>query len=944
MLRFSACAVVIGVAGVCALVQAATTTQPAAISRPATSQAASAPAAGRLNLLRNGSFEGGLAYWYNVTGTAISLVSGQAPSGGAYLKAAAGYIQSCPVLLEDNKPFTVTMYLRADKPTEVGCTLAPSHREIAQKAKLAWAAAYKLKAGPDWTRQSFTFTPSTPHEYWWPKPVYMLQIGTGKHSGFEVDGISITPGEAEAKQYIPWRDVEVYAGSSDLKGYKDPSANLFEKGATVTVVASAFNPAADERNLTIRWQLMDYEGRQPAGEPITRTVAVKAGATIRETLPMKLTRTGMVLARVSVLAGDATIDSSDLPLCSLPYPKAADRPDWRERFGTSLWGLVHGEMTRKIGFRWSRWYPHMNWGDIQKEGPDSWNFPDAKIKGLAEHGFSVVATVYGKPKWAFDDKDPKNPLPKDMQWPADDKRWDDLTIQTAWDKFVTETIKHHAGDSIIWELENEPELDNWKDKDVYARFTIRTARLIKQANPKAVVMQDSMWPGPTPFQKDFFARGGAKVVDAFSWHEYHEGELADARTIKLMRQSLDENGGGKVEIWFDEGWTFTNTSVDEPALGMGKLTGAQSANAMVASVAEATAAGQEKTILFHTGYEDHGLSWWDYYPPGTMLWDFYGYPMAPAPAWNTLIHHVGLSERVGLVRPEGANFAIFQDLRNGRGVMVAYADRDSKADITVDLPIDPRQTVMVEDIGGNAAALQGRKLVLPANRRPCFIYTQSGLDGKSLAAALAPMDRKLQPLVTADGIYRLPATWEGLRKGQSGGNPVEAGGKPLWRLDQVWPDDPQKASSYLPMVWSGSDWKGPDEKNAQGGQPGVVIKDRAVEMGIRAAWTNNPGQKIAALVFIPPAAGSYQVTAVAAFKPWEGSLKSITLRVMTKDGQAASDVKTFELPKGQEQKLELVVDLRDGQELVFVPSIGGMHNAGTVVLKDVSIRATQNGK
>ncbi|MEO8352410.1 MAG: hypothetical protein ABI680_11810 [Chthoniobacteraceae bacterium] len=112
---------------------------------------------------------------------------------------------------------------------------------------------------------------------------------------------------------------------------------------------------------------------------------------------------------------------------------------------------------------------------------------------------------------------------------------------------------------------------------------------------------------------------------------------------------------------------------------------AQSTNAQADSVAEMTIAGQEKTILFHIAYEDHGQSFWDYSGPGQMLWDWYNYPTPLVAMWNVLNHHIGISDEVGLVRPPGANSTIFQDQRNGRGVMIAYADRDSKEDVTVDL-------------------------------------------------------------------------------------------------------------------------------------------------------------------------------------------------------------------------------------------------------------------
>ena len=52
---------------------------------------------------------------------------------------------------------------------------------------------------------------------------------------------------------------------------------------------------------------------------------------------MPLTATGTVLARVAVLdGGGGVVDSSDLPLTSLRYPKAATKADYRERFGDTV--------------------------------------------------------------------------------------------------------------------------------------------------------------------------------------------------------------------------------------------------------------------------------------------------------------------------------------------------------------------------------------------------------------------------------------------------------------------------------------------------------------------------------------------------------------------------------------------------------------------------------
>ncbi|MDQ3813626.1 MAG: hypothetical protein M3347_06710, partial [Armatimonadota bacterium] len=839
------------------------------------SLAGAASAQAPTNLVKNGSFEGAARYWFNAK--TANVARGDAAFGEYYLNVPKAYVQSAPFPLEDGKPVTISFSARADTEREVWMTCHPSHREIAQQSKLIWSGkpVGTLKAGPQWRRASFTFTPNVAHNGWWPKAHYMLMIGAAKDQLFQLDGVTVSfdggsekPVLSEVEGFRPRRAIEVLVDSPDLKGFV-VNGNLLDKGATVSLAGFASNPGDTSRQITLRWQLFDYEGTQPVGAPVDKKYSIAPGKTVGDTVPLKLERTGLVLARVAALGEDGqVIDSSDLPLTSLPYPKSATAPDGNERFGGSFFGLNSAGLARQIGFRWSRWHPHFNFGAVQPKGPDDWQFPDQRVDALAALGYSIVAVFNGRPKWAYDEKSPEPNLPKDMQWGKDDPQWDDLTVETSWDKYVKTTVAHFKGKPIIWELWNEPELARWKDYEVYYKFTTRTARLIKGADPAAKVMLNATWGGPTDFMKKFFDRGGARFIDAASYHDYHEGWLSDARGFQAMRDYFDEHGGKHVAIWFDEGWTFTNSAVDEPALALGRLTAAESTNAMVASVAELTAVGQEKTIIFHTSYEDHGHSFWDYYAPGTMLWDFYGYALPLAPAWNTLIHHVGLSERVAFIRPLGANLCIFEDKRNGRGVIVAYAEREAKNDATVELPF---AGVMVEDIMGNAAPLRGNTVILPKNGRPLFIYANDKTSGQAFAAKLRDKDRKLASFVeqSAQGaVYRLPQVWQGAEKGTPRGNPIETGGQPIWRLDQIWPDDPLKVANYIPMIWTGREWK--VKEHEHGGQPTISIADGRSNFGVRGAWGGNPGQKIAALSFIAPKSGTYTLNATAVSKPWDG--------------------------------------------------------------------------
>jgi GH35 family endo-1,4-beta-xylanase len=181
---------------------------------------------------------------------------------------------------------------------------------------------------------------------------------------------------------------------------------------------------------------------------------------------------------------------------------AATRPDFRERFGGSFAGGVGVvQKMQRLGFGRTRWQPHANGDDHLPTKPanlddaKTWDFhwADAALDRNESHGLSSHIVLYPPPKWIME-KD--NPLPTDMRWPANDPRWDDLKTETVWDKFVKSAVEHYKDRSVIFEIENEPDFDHWIDKklgDKYAKFTIRTAMLIRATTPKARIMVDNVY-------------------------------------------------------------------------------------------------------------------------------------------------------------------------------------------------------------------------------------------------------------------------------------------------------------------------------------------------------------------------------------------------------------------------------------------------------------------
>ncbi len=901
------------------------------------------------NLLRNGSFEGGLLYWHQIDPKNDTLVR-DAAVGEFALRIAKGNVMSAPFVAERGQPMTVSFFVKGEQPGRVGVQMPPSAREPGTKAKRLWMreAEQSAEIGTEWKRVSFTWNADVPADGFWPNPHYLVQIG-GYDQPLLIDGVTVVVGKEGTPTYVPRREIEVVAECVNLPGWDGAAGTAFEKNATAQMVAHVANPGAQPREVTVRWQLTDYEGEAAVAPPVEKKITLPAGKIFSETTPIKLTRTGCVFARLSVLGADKTeIDRSDFPLTSLPYPKTATKPDYRERFGGSFAGREQMlQKYQRMGFGWTRWFPETKWQFFQKKKGDDFDWHDADFDIAARYGVAQHVVLYGWPEGLMDKEHSGQPLPLDMLWSADDPRWDDLKIETAWDRFVKAAAVHFKGRAIIFEIENEPEFDKWdKFKTEYAKFTIRTARLIRATDPAAKIMVNNVYGIPSGLNAEFFKLGGLAHIDAVSWHDYHEGWLSDAQGIKRMRQNMDEAGGKNVELWFNEGWAYTNTAVDEP-IACTHLTSAQSTNAIADSVVEMTVAGQEKTILFHTGYEDHGQSFWDYSGPGTLLWDWYGYPLPLVAMWNVLNHHIGISERTGFVRPPGANLAIFQDLRNGRGVIVAYADREAKSDVSFRVNLGD---LIAEDIMGNAKPLPpipqissvGTMLTLSKTGRPVLLYTAAKTPGKTFLTALAPLDRKNASFVTqaagAAPTWKLPPTWEGKAKGETEGSAAKADGQTIWKLEQLWPDDWKKGENFRPMTWTGTDWNVKD--GGFGGQPGANLKDGTLTFGTRAphgAKDNDRHLRTAGLTFIAPRTGAYRLHGTVSARMWDSGNKT-TLHFLKKTADGVGPVGEVTIPNGGEIPLEgQVIELAIGQELTLLPQIDCMFAGGDCKLKDFSI-------
>ena len=118
-----------------------------------------------------------------------------------------------------------------------------------------------------------------------------MQIG-GYDQPISIDGVTVNVGKEGSPTYVPRREVEVVADCTNLTGWEGAAGNSFGKGATAQMAAHVSNPGTQPRDVTVRWQLVDYEGETPVAAPIDKKVTLAPGKEYSATKPTPLTRVG----------------------------------------------------------------------------------------------------------------------------------------------------------------------------------------------------------------------------------------------------------------------------------------------------------------------------------------------------------------------------------------------------------------------------------------------------------------------------------------------------------------------------------------------------------------------------------------------------------------------------------------------------------------------------
>ena len=114
--------------------------------------------------------------------------------------------------------------------------------------------------------------------------------------------------------------------------------------------------------------------------------------------------------------------------------------------------------------------------------------------------------------------------------------------RAAFARFATAAASHFRGQGVVWEIWNEPNIQQfWKpqpDAQAYARLAIETARAVRAADPDAVILAPGSSELPWTFLETIFAAGLLEHIDAVSVHPYRdrppETVLADYGRLRIL--------------------------------------------------------------------------------------------------------------------------------------------------------------------------------------------------------------------------------------------------------------------------------------------------------------------------------------------------------------------------------------------------------------------------
>lgn len=112
----------------------------------------------------------------------------------------------------------------------------------------------------------------------------------------------------------------------------------------------------------------------------------------------------------------------------------------------------------------------------------------------------------------------------------------------AWEKYVKTTVRRYKDKVSMWEVWNEPDFRTRQYTSEYAVFFVRTAKAVKEADPKAKVaifaLSDLDKPYVVPVLDKVKELDGLKYIDFATYHAYFDNPDLSADHVLRFRETI----------------------------------------------------------------------------------------------------------------------------------------------------------------------------------------------------------------------------------------------------------------------------------------------------------------------------------------------------------------------------------------------------------------------
>lgn len=546
------------------------------------------------NLVRNGSFEVGLAGWAPRVLINLALEEDPAAPHGrrclAFTPINGGDLSSVLMNVEPARSYTLSLWLRAARPGRVRVLLRsgyaeerPAGPETVSSGPETIAAVQTFEATTQWQRFSLSAElPPTENG------AYYLTLRPPSGVRTWLDAVQLEEGGA-ATPFHPRAEVEAALETGRENG-------LYTRGDKVAGRLVIWNDGRSARRLDLSSRIVDVWEKKINEQPLAIDAAPGRSETALDLTPGE--RTGAFRAECTAGPGVAP-PYAETVFAVLPQMPALDGA--ASPLGTHV-DFSSPTRPAAAGARWTKtWW--LNWSESEPQ-PGVWRFShDGLVDTWTSAGLNILGVLGGIPE-------------REQLRPADALPWgwyparDDAKLKD----YARRVVEHYRGRIHAWEIMNEPNFSihtGSKDQSsaqAYAKMWRAMAEGIRAADPGATIVTGSITlvNQPAEWLREVAAAdpGLLELCDAVSYHNYTDNPESIARYTGRLRAELERLGKPKA-IW-DTEWSPVKTPQpfyrDAPRNLSLESAPARTAAAMVVrGFVARIGAGTQRAFLYH-GY------------------------------------------------------------------------------------------------------------------------------------------------------------------------------------------------------------------------------------------------------------------------------------------------------------------------------------------------------